>query len=163
MGSRFFILAAFSLLLAGTVRATTLPPELKAYDFGEAYYVEDGGVVISPYSHGFYCPDGIETPEGIRVMPGVSFMQFDEARKVVDKYTLIRLNEEANRAFFHQQTYRYKMVKNREGKWHPVILDRVATNNFYLSKWRTLEWFDHAFPYLELHPGAEGWRTRPQY
>ena len=50
---------------------TTLPPELKAYDFAEAYYIEDGGVVISPYNHGFYCPHGVETPEGIRIMPGI--------------------------------------------------------------------------------------------
>ena len=48
-----------------TAHATTLPPEFKAYDFGEAYYIEDGGVVISPYDHGFYCPHGIQTPEGI--------------------------------------------------------------------------------------------------
>jgi len=143
--------------------ATTLAPELKVYDFAEAYYIEDGGVVISPYIHGFVCHDGIETPEGIRIMPGGTFMQFDASRMVVDQYKLLSLNQQGTRAFFHQRTFRYKVVKDTQGKYRDIIGEEVSSNDFYLSKWRGLEWFDHAFPYIEIHPGAQGWRTRPQY
>ena len=156
-------LAALFLVPMLRLPATTLAPELKAYDFAEAYYIEDGGVVISPYSHGFLCTDGIETPEGIRLMPGGAFMQFDATRMVVDKYKLLHLNPEGTRAFFQQRTFRYKVVKDARGHYHDVIGQQVASNDFYLSKWRSLEWFDHAFPYIEIHPGAQGWRTRPQY
>jgi hypothetical protein len=158
-----FLMGLYFLALPLAASATTLPPELKAYDFGEAYYIEDGGVVISPYNHGFYCKDGIETPEGVRIMPGVAFMQFDAAQMIVDQYVLLRLNREGTRAFFHRRTYRYKIVRDAQGRYHDIIGQLVDTNDFYLSQWRSLEWFDHAFPNIELHPSAETWRTRPKY
>ena len=83
--------------------------------FAEAYYIEDGGVVISPYAHGFYCRDGVETPEGIRVMPGGNFAQFDERRMVVEVYRLVRLSEDGTQAFFREQIYRYAVGKDAPG------------------------------------------------
>ena len=100
MRAKSIIVPALLALSMIASRATTLPPEFKAYDFGEAYYIEDGGVVISPYDHGFYCQDGIQTPEGVRIMPGKVFAQFDASRMVVDIYKLVSLNKEQNRAFF---------------------------------------------------------------
>ena len=155
-----FVFLAVSLTAA---RATMLPPEFTAYDFSEAYYLEDGGVVLSPYGHGFYCKDGIQTPEGIRIMPGGTFMQFDPTRMVVDEYKLTHLNKEQTRAFFHQKTFRYKVVKDDKGQYHDIIEEQVASNDFYLTKWRSLEWLDGVFPNIEIHPGAQGWRTRPEY
>ncbi len=160
----FCVLCALSWLINfSAANATTLPPEFKAYDFGEAYYIEDGGVVISPYSHGFYCKDGINTPEGIRIMPGKVFAQFDASRMVVDIYKLLYLNKEQNRAFFHQETYLYKVVKDEKGNYHDIIKEKVASNDFYLTKWRGLEWADHVFPYTEVHPTQDDWSSRPQY
>jgi hypothetical protein len=158
-----FVLPA--LLFFGIVapsQATMLAPELKAYDFGEAYYIEDGGVVISPYDHGFYCRNGIETPEGIRIMPGGTFMQFDAGRMVVDKYKLTHLNAAGTRAYFHESSYRYKVVKDAHGNYHDVIEQLVGTDDFFLTEFRSWEWLDHAFPNFEVHPGAQGWRTKRQ-
>jgi len=81
---------------------------------------------------------------------------------IVDHYQLLRLNKEGTRAFFHQRTYRYKVTKDEQGRYRDVIGEQIDSNDFYLTKWRSLEWFDHAFPYVEIHPGAQGWRTRPQ-
>jgi hypothetical protein len=157
------VLVVAGLLAPMAGRATTLPPELKAYDFAEAYYLEDGGVVIAPYHHGFYCEDGIQTPEGIRIMPGGSFLQYDASRMVVDEFKLLKLNPEGTRAYFHQWTYRYKTEKDANGHWQYIRQELLATNSFYLTKTRILQWFDFAFPGVEIHPGAEGWRSRPQY
>jgi hypothetical protein len=150
-------------LLAGKSAATTLPPELKAYDFAEAYYIEDGGVVISPYANGFVCPQGIETPEGIRVMPGDSFSMYDEGQKVEEHYHLLRLNPGGTRAFFHEDIFRYRRMRDAQGRWCEVRGARVDTDDFYLTQFRGLEWFDHVFTGLDLHPGLETWRTRPKY
>ncbi len=150
-------------LLAVNVRATTLPPELKAYDFGEAYYIEDGGVVISPYVNGFYCAHGIPTPEGIRVMPGDSFTQFDEGQQVEEVYHLLRVTGDERRAFFHEDIYKYSTMKDAQGRWCERRGRQVDRDDFYLSHWRSLEWFDHVFTGLDLHPGLETWRTRPKY
>ncbi len=91
MHRRFFALAALSLALTISVHATTSGPELKAYDFARAYYIEDGGVVIVPQD-GFYCPDAVSTPEGLRVMPGQTFTQFDPARLIMEVYQFTRLD-----------------------------------------------------------------------
>jgi hypothetical protein len=144
-------------------RATTLPPELKAYDFGEAYYIEDGGVVVSPYANGFYCPHGIETPEGVRVTPGGLFIQFDEGQQVEEVYHLLRVTPDERRAFFHEDIYKYSTAKDAQGRWYEKRGRKVDTDDFYLSHWRSLEWFDHVFTGLDLHPGLEAWRTRPKY
>src|ERR1700748_903472 len=111
------ILAALSPL---TLHASTLAPELKAYDFAQAYYIEDGGVVIVPYEHGFYCDDYVPTPEGPRIMPGGTFMQYDPSRMVVSCYTLLRLNKEGTRAFFNVKLYHYKTVKQPNGKFQYI-------------------------------------------
>ncbi len=150
-------------LWPSVLRASTLAPELKAYDFAEAYYIEDGGVVIVPYHHGFYCDDYIQTPEGIRIMPGGTFMQYDPSRMVVSCYTLLRLNKEGTRAFFNVKLYHYKTVKLSNGKFQYVHQQLISSDDFYLSKWRSLEWFDFAIPYVEIHPSAQNWRTRSQY
>lgn len=149
--------------LAFPVSATTLLPEMKAYDFAEAYYIEDGGVVISPYDHGFFCKDGIKTPEGIRIMPGKTFAQFDASRMVVDIYKLLYLNKEQNRAYFQQETYLYKVVKDAQGKYHDEIREHVASSKFYLTKFRAFEIVDHDVPYTEVHPTQRNWCPRPQY
>jgi len=159
----FPILIVALTLSASTVHATTLPPEFKAYDFAEAYYIEDGGVVISPYSHGFFCKDGIQTPEGIRIMPGKTFAQFDESRMVVDIYKLLYLNKEGTRAYFQQETYLYKVVKDKDGKYHDEIREHVASSKFYLTKFRMFEIVDHDVPYVEVPPTTRAWCPRPQY
>jgi hypothetical protein len=157
---RVGFIGSFLLLLSfAAVRATTLPPEFKAYDFGEAYYVEDGGVVISPYDHGFYCPHGIETPEGIRIMPGDTFIQFNPDRMHEEVYHFVRLNAEQTQAFFHERVYRYKMVKIARGHFHPQREELVGTDDFYLSRFRGMEPFDHVFTNIELHPGEQEWRV----
>jgi hypothetical protein len=163
MTTRFHLAGSLCLLglLAIPGRATTLPPELKAYDFAQAYYLEDGGVVIAPYSHGFYCPHGIETPEGIRVMPGDTFVQFNPNRLREEEYQLVRLNAGQTRAYFHERIFRYKTVQDGPGKFHEQREQLLDTDDFYLTKFRGLEWFDFAFPDLELHPGDQEWRTRP--
>ena len=141
-------------------RATTLPPELKAYDFGEAYYVEDGGVVVSPYDHGFVYRHGVGTPEGIRFMPGDSFTQLNPDRHVWQEFFLVRLNKDETRAFFHERIYRY--AANRDARGH-VVETRgkwLGSDDFYLSRFRGMEPFDHVFTNVELHPGSAEWRTR---
>ena len=153
------IASIFLLLSFGAARATTLPPEFKAYDFGEAYYVEDGGVVISPYDHGFYCPHGIETPEGIRVMPGDTFVQFNPDRMHEEVYHFARLNAEETQAFFHERIYRYKMVRDARGHFRPQREELVGADDFYLSRFRGMEPFDHVFTDIELHPGEQEWRV----
>jgi hypothetical protein len=163
MRLKIALLLALLMAAGSPARASTLPPEFKAYDFAQAYYIEDGGVVIVPYDHGFSCQDGIETLEGIRIMPGGTFRQFDGSRLIVDEYKLLYLNETGRRAWFREHSYRYKVVKDEHGKYRDVIGQEIATNEFYLSKFRGLEWFDFAFPDIEIHPGAQGWRTRPRY
>jgi hypothetical protein len=141
-------------------RATTLIPELKAYDFARAYYIEDGGIVIVPQD-GFYCPDAVKTPEGVRVMPGQTFWQFDPARMIMEVYTFKRLDMEAKRAYFHERRYHYKVIRTEQNKWRTVPLDFIDSKDFYLTQFRALEWFDFAFPDVEIHPGEQLWRTRP--
>ena len=153
------LLVALVLALSGVgARATTLWPELKAYDFAQAYYVEDGGVVIAPYPYGFYCPHGIETPEGIRVMPGVGFVQLAPDRRVWEQYTLLRTD--GHRAWFTERLYHFHFVDDKRGRLHPIREREFATDDFYLTRWRSLEWFDFAFGDLKLQPGLEEWRTR---
>ena len=153
----------FFALITARSAGTTLPPELKAYDFAEAYYVEDGGVVISPYAHGFYCPHGVETPEGIRVMPGDTFSQFDEGQRVEEEYHFLRLSADQTQAFFHERIYRYSVVRDAKGRLHQKRGMLVDTDDFYLTRFRGMEWADHAFTGLDLHPGLESWRTRPKW
>ena len=152
------VLALIILLGTYEAQASTLPPELKAYDFGEAYYIEDGGVVISPYTHGFYCPEGTLTPEGIRVMPGQRFIQFNSDRKLEQEFYLVRISDDGSRAFFYEWIYRYEMGREKSRREsHPVRQKLVETDAFYLSRFRGLEWFDHVFANVEIHPGAWEW------
>jgi len=146
------------LLLTGPAPATTLPPELKAYGFSQAYYIEDGGVVISPYPSGFRAAHGVDTPEGIRIMPGGTFIQYESDRLVCEQYLLIRADDQ--RAFFHERLYRYHTVTDARGRSHPVRDQLLGTDDFYLTQFRALEWFDYAFPNIELHPGLQEWRSK---
>lgn len=162
---RLAFLSTLALLLNAGVfsfnaHATTLAPELKAYDFARAYYIEDGGVVIAP-REGFYCPDGVETPEGIRVMPGQTFIQFDEGKLIMEVYHFTRLDADGRRAFFHERRYHYKVVKNAEGKFVFLRDGYIDSDDFYLTRFRGLEWFDFAFPGLDIQPGEQYWRSRP--
>jgi len=156
------LIALAALLLASLTasRATTLPPELKAYDFARAYYVEDGGVVIAP-QEGFYCVGGVQTPEGIRIMPGHTFIQFDEAHLIMEVYKFVSLDPGERRAHFHERRYHYEVAKDAHGKNRIIPQEYIDSDDFYLSHFRLLEWFDFAFPYIEIHPGEQGWRTRP--
>jgi hypothetical protein len=153
--------AVVVLLLTSTMagRATTLIPELKAYDFARAYYIEDNGIVIVPQD-GFYCPRATQTPEGLRVMPGQSFTQFDPARMIMEVYKFTRLDETTNCAYFHERRYRYKVIRTEQNKLRLVPLNYIDSDDFYLTQFRALEWFDFAFPYTEIHPGEQLWRTR---
>ncbi len=155
----------FTVLLIGLLapisaaRATTLGPELKAYDFARAYYVEDGGIVIAP-REGFYCPQGVQTPEGIRVMPGQTFIQFDAGKLIMEVYKFVRLDADQRRAFFHERRYHYTVGTNAEDKRVFIRGAYIDSDDFYLSKFRLLEWFDFAFPGVDLSPGEQYWRTR---
>jgi hypothetical protein len=160
MRSTLFFFAASLLLSMAAAHATTLPPELKAYDFARAYYVEDGGVVIVP-QEGFYTSGGVQTPEGIRLMPGQVFIQFDESRLIMEVYKFVSLDPGERRAHFHERRYYYTVTKDANGKRHINPEGFIDSSDFYLSHFRLLEWFDFAFPYLEIHPGEENWRTRP--
>jgi hypothetical protein len=160
MNGRLRDISLALILTISAARATTLPPELKAYDFAEAYYVEDGGVVVSPYDHGFAYRHGVETPEGIRFMPGDRFVQYDPNRMLEEDYQLVRLNAAQTQAFFHERIYRYKAERDSRGRFCEVREQLLGTDDFYLTKFRALEPFDHVFTYLELHPGTEEWRTR---
>jgi hypothetical protein len=154
------VLAALLLATTASSHATTLPPELKAYDFARAYYVEDGGVVIVP-QEGFYSTGGVKTSEGIRLMPGQVFIQFDESRLILEMYRFVSLDPGERRAHFHETRYHYTVSKDAQGKRHVEIGPLIDRSDFYLSHFRMLEWFDFAFPYIEIHPGEENWRTRP--
>jgi hypothetical protein len=156
----FAALAALFPALMIPSHATTLPPELKAYDFARAYYVEDGGVVIAPQD-GLHCIGGARTPEGIRIMPGQTFIQFDPNHLVMEVYKFVRLDPGERRAHFHERRYLYEANKDAHGKRHVIIGAYIDSDDFYLSHFRLLEWFDFAFPYVEIHPGEQGWRTRP--
>lgn len=147
------------LAVAGGARGTTLPPELKAYDFAEAYYIEDGGVVISPYDHGFYCPHGVETPEGIRVMPGDRFVQFNPGRMLEEDYQFLRLGADGTQAFFHERIFRYKVVRDVRGRIARRREELLDTDDFYLTQFRGMEPFDHVFTDIEVHPGSQEWRV----
>ena len=160
MHRQLIAFTALFLALAAPSHATTLPPELKAYDFARAYYVEDGGVVIVP-QEGFYCTGGVRTPEGIRLTPGQTFIQFDESRLIMEVYKFVSLDPGERRAHFHERRYRYEVTKDAHGKRHIVPGNYIDSDDFYLSHFRLLEWFDFAFPYLEIHPGEQNWRTRP--
>jgi hypothetical protein len=162
MAKKFWLACASTVfgavLISGLGRATTLPPELKAYDFAEAYYVEDGGVVIAPYAHGFYCPHGVETPEGIRVMPGDRFVQFNPNRMLEEDYRFVRLD--GSQAFFHERIFRYKVARDARGRFCEQREQLLDTDDFYLSRFRGMELFDFVFTDIELHPGSQEWRTR---
>jgi hypothetical protein len=159
MRFKFLVVAALPLLGEIGLHATTLPPELKAYDFARAYYVEDGGVVIVP-QEGFYCTGGVRTPEGIRLSPGQTFIQFDESRLIMEVYKFVSLDPGERRAHFHERRYHYEVRKDAAGKERFYPQEFIDREDFYLSHFRLLEWFDFAFPYLEIHPGEENWRTK---
>ncbi len=154
-----FLMAVLSLGFARPGHATTLWPELKAYDFARAYLFEDGGIVIVPQD-GFYCPDAVKTPEGLRIMPGQNFTQFDPARHVMEVYHFVRVDADGHRAYFTERRFHYKVVRTDDNKWRIVQQEYIDSRDFYLTRFRALEWFDFAFPDVEIHPGEELWRTR---
>jgi hypothetical protein len=157
---RAILFIALSLAAIFPSHATTLWPELKAYDFCRAYYLEDGGITLVPQD-GFYCPAATKTPEGLHISPGQTFVQFDPARLIMEVYTFERIDKHEHRGYFHEKRYRYKVVRTPEGKQRIVPLNYIDSDDFYLTRWRALEWFDGAFPDFEIHPGEELWRTRP--
>ena len=140
--------------------ATTLAPELKAYDFCRAYYLEDGGITLVPQD-GFYCATATHTPEGLHIAPGMNFTQFDPARHIMEVYHFIRITPDERRGFFHEQRYHYKVVRTPEKKWRIFRQDYIDSDDFYLSQFRQWEWLDGVFPDFEVHPGEQLWRTRP--
>ena len=156
----FLCLGVLSLVLAAPAHATTLWPELKAYDFARSYYIEDGGIVIVPQD-GFYCPQAVRTPEGLKIMPGQRFTQFDPARHIMEVYTFTRIDADGHRAYFHERRYHYKVIRTPENKWRIIQHDYIDSDDFYLTHFRALEWLDGAIPDVEIHPGEQLWRTRP--
>jgi len=158
------VLFCFALMLSfvtpgSTAHATTLGPELKAMDFSRNYQLKDGGIFIQP-RNGFYCPDGVQTPDGIRVMPGQTFIQFDEGKLIMEVYKFTRMDSDGLRAFFHEKRYHYKVEKNDDGSLVFVRDGYIDSNDFYLPKDNILDWFDSVFPYVNLQPGQQYWRTR---
>ncbi len=153
-------MAAFWVVTMIAGRATTMLPEMKAYDFARAYYIEDGGIVIVPQD-GFYCPAAVKTPEGIRIMPGQTFTQLDPSRLIMEVYTFKHLDADEKRAYFHERRYHYKVIRTPENKWRIIQQEYIDSDDFYLTQFRALEWTDFAFPDVEIHPGEQLWRTRP--
>ncbi len=157
---RFFGLSLVLVLVAGAARASTLPPELKAYDFAQAYYIEDGGIVIVPYDYGFSCPKYTETPEGLRVMPGGTFAQYDPQHQVDQEFHFVRLSEDGTQAYFHERVYACHAVTSPNGRPAHVHVRLLGSNDFYLSKFRDLEWFDFVFGTIQMHPGLAEWQSK---
>jgi hypothetical protein len=157
--SRALLVTALILFTLAPSHATTLWPELKAYDFCRAYYLEDGGITLQPQD-GFYGPEGTQTPKGLHFKPGQWFIQLDPARMVMEVYTFLRIDPDEHRGYFHEKRYRYKVVRTPDNKQRIVPLDYINSDDFYLTHWRALEWFDGAFPDIEIHPGEELRRTR---
>ena len=139
------VLALFLFAAIAIGRATTLAPEIKAYDFCRAYYIEDGGSTLVPQD-GFYCASATKTPEGLHISPGQTFVQFDPARLVMEVYTFTRLTADERQAFFHEKRYHYKRVRTPDHKWRIVRQDYIDSDDFYLSHFRQWEWLDGVFP-----------------
>jgi hypothetical protein len=155
-----FFLLSFFLLADSAAPASTLPPELKAYDFAQAYYIEDGGLVIVPYNYGFSCPRYVETPEGLRVMPGGTFSQYDPQHQVDQEFHFVRLSADGSQAFLHERVYACHAVTAPNGQPAHVRDRLVGTNHFYLSQFRDLEWFDFVFGNIQMHPGLAEWQSK---
>jgi hypothetical protein len=103
----------------------------------------------------------VQTPEGVRIMPGQNFTQFDPSRLIMEVYTFKHLTPDEKRAYFHERRYHYKVVRTEENKWRIVQQEFIDSDDFYLTQFRALEWTDFAFPDVEIHPGEQLWRTRP--
>jgi hypothetical protein len=152
---------ALVLLVAATfVHGSTLPPELKAYDFAQAYYIEDGGIVIVPYNYGFSCPKYVTTPEGLRVMPGGTFSQYDPQHQVDQEFLFTHLSRDGTQAYFHEKVYQCRAVTAPNGHPAHVHVRLAGTNDFYLSQFRDLEWFDFVFGTIQMHPGLAEWQSK---
>jgi hypothetical protein len=156
------LFSVLSLLLLADVaaRASTLPPELKAYDFAQAYYIEDGGLVIVPYDYGFSCPRYVETPEGLRVMPGGTFSQYDPQHQVDQEFHFVRLSDDGTQAFLRERVYACHAVTAPNGQPAHVRDRLIGANHFYLSQFRDLEWFDFVFGDIQMHPGLAEWQSK---
>ena len=150
----------FLIAFTGLCRGSTLPPEMKAYDFAQAYYVEDGGIVIVPYRYGFSCPHYTTTPEGLRVMPGGTFSQYDPQHQVDEVYRFTRLSADGTQAYFHEKVYACHAATTPDGKPGHLHVRLLGTDDFYLSQFRGLEWFDFVFGDMELHPGLAEWQSK---
>jgi hypothetical protein len=148
------------LLVSATASASTLPPELKAYDFAQAYYIEDGGIVIVPYDYGFSCPKYVETPEGLRVMPGGTFSQYDPQHEVDQVFHFDRLSADGTQAYFQERVYACHAVVDARGNPAHVRARLIGSNHFYLSQFRDLEWFDFVFGSIQMHPGLAEWQSK---
>ena len=107
---------------------------------------------------GFSCPHATQTPEGLHLVPGQTFTQFDPSRLIMEVYTSSGIDKDEHRAYFHERRYRYEVVRIGPKLQRINYLD---SDNFYLTRCRALEWFDLAIPDVEIHPGEELWRTRP--
>ncbi len=168
----FELCLLFVILLAGTAQAGTdssfesssssssCKPEWKTCEFAKGYYIEDGGIVVRPPDHGFYYQHGVETPEGVRFKPGDTFATYDTQRHIEKVYWLMKVNWSNSRAYFHQQVYGYKVVKNRSGQYHKVRVAMLAKRDFSLTHYRGLVAWDHSFTNIEMHPGTQLWRNR---
>jgi hypothetical protein len=160
VGVKILLPILTGILLFGAARASTLSPELKAYDFAQAYYIEDGGIVIVPYDYGFSCPKYVVTPEGLRVMPGGTFSQYDPQHQVDQVFRFTRLSGDGTQAYFHEHVYACHAVTDSRGRSAHVRDRLVGTNDFYLSQFRDLEWFDFVFGNIQMHPGLAEWQSK---
>ena len=148
------------LLVGALARGSTLPPELKAYDFAQAYYIEDGGIVIVPYNYGFSCAKYVSTPEGPRIMPGGTFAQYDPQHEVDQQFLFTRLSPDGTQAYFHEKVYQCRAVRAADGSPAHVHVRLLGTSDFYLSQFRDLEWFDFVFGNIQMHPGLAEWQSK---
>jgi hypothetical protein len=161
----FTLAVVFFGILAGTIHAGSASPPLTTCDFARAYYIQDGGIVVKPYKHGFYYRHGVATPEGIIFRPGDTFVVYDSDRHVERVYWLLRVNLFNNRAYFHEQVYRYRVVTNSQGRTHRARRGLLVSKDFSLAHFRGLVAFDHSVYNIEMRPGSVLWQRNqfPSY
>jgi hypothetical protein len=153
----FTLSVVFFLVLAGAAHAGS-SASMTTCDFAQAYYIQDGGIVVVPYKHGFYYRHGVETPQGIVFRPGDTFVVYDSKRHLERIYWLTRVNLFNNRAYFHEQIYHYRVLTNADGKTYRSRRGMLASKDFNLTHFRGLVAFDHEVRNIEARPGSILWQ-----
>jgi hypothetical protein len=161
----FTLSVVLVIAVAGASHAGSSAPPLTTCDFAKAYYIQDGGLVVKPYKHGFYYRHGVPTPEGIIFRPGDTFVVYDSTRHVERVYWLLRVNLFNNRAYLHEQIYRYKLATDSHGRTYHARRGLLVSKDFSLAHFRGLVAFDHSVYNIEMRPGSLLWQRNqfPSY